>query len=129
MTTHTVDVTVEELLDVLQHACDRRGIENFEELPKHLELEVEARISEDLFHDHAIDLGYVHEYDAMSGLEPDVRDIGDALRALVEGDRLMAVTLFGRAFSQWPDAVRTVETILLSRTAKDRRQGALALAA
>lgn len=129
MTTYTVDVTVEELLDVLQHACDRRATETFEELPKHLVLEVEASISSNLFHDQAIELGYVHEDDALGGLEPEARDLSDAVRALIEGDKGLAATLFARALDGWPSAALAVETALLNRTAQDRRQCALALAA
>ncbi|WP_145201344.1 hypothetical protein [Sphingobium sp. B2] len=128
MTTYTVDVTVEEMLEVLQNACDRRAIASFDELPKYLELEVEARIGTDLFHDEAVNLGYVHEDDALDGLDPNLRDLTDGLRCLLEGDRLMASALFSRAFDAWPDAARAVEDVLMSRTVRDRRQGALALA-
>ncbi|MCC4254163.1 hypothetical protein LL251_17260 [Sphingobium naphthae] len=129
MTTYTVDVTVEEMLAVLNNAIDRRGLETFAELNPNLELEVDATIDEDLFHDRAGALGYVHEDDVMDGYSPEARDLEDALRSLIQGDRVTAVTLLQRAFSEWPDAVRVVEDVLLARTAHDRRQGALALAA
>lgn len=129
MTTYAVDVTVEEMLAVLNNAIERRGLETFAELNPNLELEVEATIDDDLFHDAAVNLGYVHEDDVMDGYSPEARDLEDALRSLIQGDRVTAVTLLQRAFSQWPDAVRVAEDVLLARTVHDRRQGALALAA
>ena len=58
----------------------------------------------------------------MDGIEPALIDLADGLRDLMAGDRRMAATLLVRAFSDWPDAARTVEDLLLSRTAHDRRQ-------
>ncbi|EQB13253.1 hypothetical protein [Sphingobium lactosutens] len=129
MTTYSVDVTVEEMLAALNNAIDRRGLETFAELNDGLQLEVEATIDEDLFYDRASDLGYVHEDEIMDGYSPEARDLEDGLRSLIQGDRGTAVTLLQRAFSEWPDAMRVVEDVLLARTVHDRRQGALALAA
>lgn len=129
MSTHTVDVTVEEMLAALNNAIDRRGLETFAELNDGLQLEVEATIDDDVFHDRAVDLRYVHEDQIMDGYSPEARDLEDGLRSLIQGDRGMAVTLLQRAFSEWPDAMRVVEDVLLARTVHDRRQGALALAA
>lgn len=129
MTTYSVDVTVEEMLAALNNAIDRRGLETFAELNDGLQLEVEATIDEDLFHDRAGALGYVHEDDVMDGYSPEARDLEDGLRSLIQGDRSTAVTLLQRAFSEWPDAMRVVEDVLMARTVHDRRQGALALAA
>lgn len=129
MTTYNVDVTVEEMLAVLNNAIDWLGLETFAELNPNLKLEVDATIDDGLFHDAAADLGYVHEDDVMDGYSPEARDLEDGLRSLIQGDHVMAVTLLQRAFSEWPDAVRVAEDVLLARTVHDRRQGALALAA
>ncbi|WP_370308305.1 hypothetical protein [Sphingobium abikonense] len=129
MTTYSVDVTVEEMLAALNNAIDRRGLETFAELNDGLQLEVEATIDDDVFHDRAVDLRYVHEDKIMDRYSPEARDLEDGLRSLIQGDRSTAVTLLQRAFSEWPDAMRVVEDVLLARTVHDRRQGALALAA
>lgn len=119
---YSIDVTVAEALNALTSVADRRGVSDFNDLPDELEIEVEATIDLDTISDAAINNGFIHEDDALDGIEPALIDLADGLRELMAGDRRMAATLLARAFSDWPDAARTVEDLLLSRTAHDRRQ-------
>lgn len=124
-----VGVSVGDMLNALDNESDRRGVETFRELPDTLDLDVDGVVDPDAIIDAAIDMGYIHADDAMDGMDPELRDLTDGLRALIEGDRSMAATLLARALSEWPAAGRVVEDVLHGRTHRDRRQCVLALAA
>lgn len=124
-----VTITVAEALNGLDWLLDRQPCETYKELPDGSTMMVDGIVSVDDCIDTAIDEGYVDAGDALAGIDPGGRNLADGLRSLIEGDRAMAATLLMRCFSDWPEASRVVEDVLLGRTHHDRRQRALALAA
>lgn len=115
-------ITVAEALNGLEGLCDRHAIENIKDLAD--DLAFQADVAVDVYDciEVAEENGYVPSEEALQELNPNQRDLADGLRALIEGDRQIAAALLARAFSEWPDAVRTVEDILFARTVPDRRQ-------
>lgn len=111
--TNTVTVTVAEALNGLEGLLDNHGLESFSDLKDDLTMEIEATVDVDEVCRLA---DYVPEGenadDIVAGMEPSLRDIEDGVASLLAGDRHMASLLLCRAFHEWADAERVVETAL-----------------
>ena len=125
----TAHITVSEALNGLEGLAYLLSAESFKELDDDESFDVEAIVSVDACIDVAENEGWIDGDAALDGLDLDVRDLTDGLRYLLEGERVVAAALLSRAFAAWPDAARAAEEYILGRTVRDRRQGALALAA
>lgn len=125
MPTLNVSITVAEALNGLGALADLRAVESYKELAETDCFEADALVSVDSCIDVAENEGYVDVDD----LHPNLRDLSDGLRALMDGDKQMATAMLSRALHEWPDAARVIEDVLMGRTHRDRRQAVLALAA
>ena len=131
MPTLNVNITVAAALNGLEALADLRAVESYKELAETDCFEADALVSTDDCIDVAENEGYIEAegYVDVDDLHPNLRDLSDGLRALLDGDKRLAVAMLSRALHEWPDAARTIEDVLLARTHRDRRQASLALAA
>ena len=125
-----VTVRVNDVLAKLQPLAKSHKVERLSDLSKIIpDFGIEAGVDEKAV---AAEAGYVdaddHYAEVIEELSSNVNDLRDGRRALIDGDREMAATLLLRAFSEWDDAKRAVEDVLLSRTVHDRLQPLLLVA-
>lgn len=124
-----VTVRVDDVLAKLQPLAKAHNVERLSSLGRIVsEFEIKADIDEE----GLASGGYVnaeqYREHICDDLAPNINDLRDGLRALINGDRTMAATLLHRAFDEWEDAKSTVEDVLLSRTVHDSRQPLLLVA-